>query len=152
MLVAWEKVLRANVPTDALVARLGGDEYAVLLPGLSAENGLLLLDEIRAHLASRPVAGVGRVTASVGVASVPPHATNGEELLRAAGQALMRAKREGRDRIAMYVEEKMVLKSNYYSRADLDRLSKLSDATGRTEASLLREGLDDLLGKYGEQT
>lgn len=152
VLAAWEKVLLANVPADALVARLGGDEYAVLLPGQSAENGLLLLDEIRVHLASRPIAGVGHVTASVGVASVPPHASNGEELLRAAGQALMRAKREGRDRIAMYVEEKMVLKSNYYSRADLDRLSKLSDATGRTEASLLREGLDDLLGKYGERT
>lgn len=45
----------------------------------------------------------------------------------------------------------MALKSNDYSRADLDRLSKLSDATGRTEASLLREGLDDLLGKYGDR-
>lgn len=151
VLLAWEKVLHANVPADALVARLGGDEYAVLLPGQSAENGLVLLDELRAHLASRPVDGVGHVTASVGVAAVPPHAATGDELLRAAGQALMRAKREGRDRIAMFVEEKMVLKSNYYSRADLDRLSKLSDATGRTEASLLREGLDDLLGKYGDQ-
>lgn len=151
VLLAWEKVLHANVPGDALVSRLGGDEYVVLLPGQSAENGLVLLDEIRAHLASRTIVGVGHVTASVGVAAVPPHAATGEELLRAAGQALMRAKREGRDRIAMYVEEKMVLKSNYYSRADLDRLSKLSDATGRTEASLLREGLDDLLGKYGDR-
>ena len=151
VLLAWEKVLHANMPADALVSRLGGDEYAVLLPGQSAENGLVLLDEIRAHLASRMIDAVGHVTASVGVAAVPPHAVTGEELLRAAGQALMRAKREGRDRIAMYVEEKMVLKSNYYSRADLDRLSKLSDATGRTEASLLREGLDDLLGKYGDR-
>lgn len=151
VLRAWERTLDANVPADALVGRLGGDEYAVLLPGQSAENALVLLDEIRSHFASRTIDGAGTVTASVGVASIPPHATNGEELLRAAGQALMRAKREGRDRIAMYVEEKMVLKSNYYSRADLDRLSKLSDATGRTEASLLREGLDDLLGKYGDQ-
>lgn len=148
---AWERTLDANVPSDAVVGRIGGDEYAVLLPGESAENALVLLDELRSHFASRTITGVGSVTASVGVAAIPPHAATGEELLRAAGQALMRAKREGRDRIAMYVEEKMVLKSNYYSRADLDRLSKLSDATARTEASLLREGLDDLLGKYGDR-
>jgi diguanylate cyclase len=32
----------------------------------------------------------------------------------------------------------------------LDCLAKLSGATGRTEASLLREALDDLVGKYRE--
>jgi len=48
----------------------------------------------------------------------------------------------------MYVEEKMVLKSNYYSKANLERLTKLSSATDRTEASLLREALDDLLDKH----
>ena len=48
----------------------------------------------------------------------------------------------------MYVEEKMVLKSNYYSKANLQRLAKLSAASDRTEASLLREALDDLLDKH----
>lgn len=42
----------------------------------------------------------------------------------------------------------LVLKSNYYPRADLDRLSRLAAVTARTEASLLREGLEDLFGKY----
>ena len=63
----------------------------------------------------------------------------------------MRAKREGRGRVAIYVDEKMTLKSNYYSRANLDRLSKLSGATSRTEASLLREALDDLFQKYRDE-
>jgi hypothetical protein len=44
----------------------------------------------------------------------------------------------------------MTLKSNYYSRASLDRLGKLASATERTEASLLREALDDLLQKHRE--
>ena len=60
----------------------------------------------------------------------------------------MRAKRDGRDRVAMYVEEKMVLKSYHHSKANLERLAKLSSATDRTEASLLREALDDLLDKH----
>ena len=42
----------------------------------------------------------------------------------------------------------MTLKSSYYSKGQLDRLSKLSAATDRTEASLLREAVDDLLVKY----
>ena len=49
--------------------------------------------------------------------------------------------------MAIWIEEKMVLKSNYYSRAALDRLAKLAGKLERTEASLLREALDDLFAK-----
>ena len=70
------------------------------------------------------------------------------ELYRAADEALLRAKREGRSRACIYVESKMVLKSNYYPKSQLERLAKLSAALGRTEASLLREALDDLIEKY----
>jgi predicted DNA-binding protein len=63
----------------------------------------------------------------------------------------MAAKREGAGRGVIYVERKMTMKSNYYSRAMLDRLAKLSAATSRTEASLLREALDDLLAKHRDR-
>jgi diguanylate cyclase len=149
VLMAWDRVLRANIPRGGSVARLGGDEFAVMLPGTSAENAVVLLEELRRHLAGMAVEGVaGTVSASAGVAANPPHGTTAEDLYRAAGEALMRAKRDGRDRVAMYVEEKMILKSNYYSKANLERLAKLSAASDRTEASLLREALDDLLDKH----
>lgn len=149
VLVAWERSLDRNLPPDAEVIRLGGDEYVVLLPGLSAENALILLDEIRVHFARLEIGSPKiQASASVGVAANPPHGTTAEDLWRSVSQALMRAKRDGRDRIAIYVEEKMVLKSNYYSRANLERLAKLSAATGRTEAAVLREALDDIFDKY----
>lgn len=149
VLMAWDRVLRNNIPRGGSVARLGGDEFVIVLPGTSAENAVVLLDELRRHLAGMAVEGVADgVSASVGVAANPPHGTTAQELYRAAGEALMRAKRDGRDRVAMYVEEKMVLKSNYYSKANLERLAKLSSASDRTEASLLREALDDLLDKH----
>jgi diguanylate cyclase len=151
LLMAWDRVLRTNIPHGAAVARIGGDEFAVMLPGTSAENALVLLDELRRHLSGMTIEGVtDPVTASVGVAANPPHGATAQDLYRSAGEALMRAKRDGRDRVAMYVEEKMVLKSNYYSKANLERLTKLSSATDRTEASLLREALDDLLDKHKE--
>jgi diguanylate cyclase (GGDEF)-like protein len=152
VLAAWEAALVDNLPADAEVVRLGGDEFGVILPGQSAETALIVLDEIRGHFAAHPPPATGEAaTASVGVAANPPHGTTAEDLWRAAGEALMRAKRAGRDQIALYVEEKMVLKSNYYSRAALDRLAKLAGATGRTEASLLREALDDLVDKHRDR-
>ena len=149
VLVAWNRVLEANVPDGGSVVRLGGDEFVVVLPGTSAENAVVLLEEVRGHFSSMSLEGIPvALSASAGIAANPPHGTTAEELWRAAGEALMRAKRDGRDRVALHIEEKMVLKSNYYSKANLERLAKLSSATGRTEASLLREALDDLLYKH----
>lgn len=148
-LAAWNRVLEANVPDGGSVVRLGGDEFVVVLPGTSAENAVVLLEEVRGHFSSMSVEGIPvALSASAGIAASPPHGTTAEELWRAAGEALMRAKRDGRDRVALHIEEKMVLKSNYYSKANLERLAKLSSATDRTEASLLREALDDLLYKH----
>ncbi len=146
VLQVWVETLVGSLPDDAVVGRLGGDEFAVALPGASAENALIQLDEIRQHLAAHPVEG-WTIGVTFGVASRPPHATDTEELLRCAGEALARGKREGGGRVAIYVEEKMVLKSNYYSRGSLDRLAKLAARSNRTEASLLREALDDLIEK-----
>lgn len=146
VLETWIETLTGSLPTDAIVGRLGGDEFGIALPNTSAENALILLEEIRSHLGHHPVEE-WTISATFGVAARPPHATETTELFRCASEALARGKREGGGRVAIYVEEKMVLKSNYYSRASLDRLTKLAGRLNRTEASLLREALDDLFQK-----
>ncbi len=152
VLTTFEQTLLGSLPADAIVARISGDEFAVALPGTSAESALIQLEEVRAHYARHGVAGVDApLDASFGIAARPPHAEETAEVLRCAAEALMRAKREGSGRSVIYVEEKMTMKSNYYSRAMLDRLGKLSSATNRTEASLLREALDDLLAKHRDR-
>jgi diguanylate cyclase len=152
VLLTFERTLAGSLPTDALVVRIGGDEYAIALPGASAESALIQLEEVRAHYAAHGVDGVdAAVDASFGIAARPPHAEDTADVVRCAAEALMRAKREGAGRCVIFVEEKMTMKSNYYSRAMLDRLSKLSSATSRTDASLLREALDDLLIKHRDK-
>ncbi len=146
VLEVWIETLTRSLPADSIIGRLGGDEFGIAIPQASAENALILLEEIRAHLAEHPVDG-WTINATFGVASRPPHATDTAELFRCANVALARGKREGGGRVAIYVEEKMVLKSNYYTRPALDRLSKLAGRLNRTEASLLREALDDLIQK-----
>ncbi len=153
VLRSLERTLAGSVPDNAIVGRLGGDEYAVALPDTSAESALILLEEIRQHFSGRNASPEvpRKIQLSVGIAAKPPHAKSLTDLSRCADEALYRAKREGRSRVAIYVEDKMTLKSNFYPKAQLERLGKLSNATGRTEASLLREGLEDLLVKYRDE-
>ena len=152
VLRSLESVLTGSLPDGALVGRLGGDEYAAALPETPPESALILLEEVRQHFTARqPGPNVPRkVQLSVGIAGRPPHASAAADLMRAAADALYRAKHEGKGRVAIYVESKMTLKSNYYSKASLERLGKLSTALSRTEASLLREALDDLFVKYAD--
>ncbi len=151
ILRAVERLLTDSLPAGSLVARVGGDEYAVAFPDTPPETALILLDEVQRHFsANRAPRWPENLGLSIGIAARPAHATGTAELFRAADEAVLRAKREGRGRTAIYVESKMVLKSNYFPRAALERLSKLSAALGRTEASLLREALEDLVEKHRE--
>ncbi|ADV68330.1 GGDEF domain-containing protein [Deinococcus maricopensis] len=146
-----ERLLTGSLPHGSTVARLGGDEYAALFPDTAPETALILMDEVIRHFhANRDPNWPSTLSLSVGLAARPAHASSPQDLLRAADAALYRAKVEGRNRVAIYVESKMVLKSNYYPRPQLDRLAKLAAALGRTEASLLREALDDLIDRHRE--
>lgn len=147
-----ERLLSKNLPTGRIVGRLGGDEYATILPETSAETALVMFDEIIKHFhIHRDPHWPKSLGLSVGLAARPAHAVEFADLLHAADEALLRAKREGRGRACIYVESKMVLKSNYYSRSQLDRLSKLSKKLERTEASLLREALDGFIEKHRQR-
>jgi diguanylate cyclase len=150
VLRSLERTLGGSLPDNAIVGRLGGDEYAAALPDSTAESALIVLEEIRNHFSNHNASPEvpRKIQLSIGIAAKPPHAKTIPDLMRCADEALYRAKREGRSRVAIYVEDKMTLKSNFYPKAQLERLSKLSTATGRTEASLLREALEELLVKH----
>jgi diguanylate cyclase (GGDEF)-like protein len=143
VLALVEDALLAGLPGGAVLGHLKGDEWYVALPDATAEELLVVLDGIRRDL----VAG-GRVTIGGGIASRPPHGTTVDDLIAAADGAQVRAKEAGGNRMTIAAEEKMILKSSYYTRAALRRLSKLSERTNRTEASHLREALDAHLARH----
>jgi hypothetical protein len=66
-------------------------------------------------------------------------------LLGKVEEGLYLAKRQGRGQTKLLSRESMILKSNYYSTVQLERLTELAQKTGHTEASLLRQALDRLL-------
>ncbi len=98
------EALSAHSRQDDRAYRLGGDELAVLLTGAGPETALRRAEVIRRAVESGPMAFVarserGRVTVSLGVASLPPHAPRKSELLRAADAAMYSAKGAGRNRV-----------------------------------------------------
>jgi len=89
-------------------ARFGGEEFAVLLPDTDTERALHWLERLRQHVADLrvplPAASLA-VTVSIGLASpavTGAHAgTQIDAALRQADEALYRAKREGKNRVAL---------------------------------------------------
>jgi diguanylate cyclase (GGDEF)-like protein len=92
-----------------LVARYGGEEFAVILPGVDAHRAGLYAERLRRRIWRMAIAvdmtpaTDGRITISGGVATMGPGSLDmtPDALLRAADQALYRAKCQGRNRIAM---------------------------------------------------
>jgi diguanylate cyclase (GGDEF)-like protein len=86
-------------------ARYGGEEFVVALPETDTEGAVGLAERIRARIAAQGVPrvdgdGAIRVTASLGVASIPATARDVQELIAVADAALYEAKRAGKDRVA----------------------------------------------------
>ena len=85
-------------------ARYGGEEFAVALPETGLTGAVELAERVRARIESERVASVDggavlRVTASVGVASMPASADSSQRLIAAADAALYEAKRAGKNRV-----------------------------------------------------
>ncbi|MDR0565147.1 MAG: diguanylate cyclase [Azoarcus sp.] len=108
LLVNVGKRLSGAVRDSDLVARLGGDEFAILLTTVSGEddlrhvsNKILAAMARKLRLAEREGVDV-ELGVSIGMAIFPDQANDGLSLLRAADQAMYRAKRLGRGRSCMY--------------------------------------------------
>jgi len=133
-----------------LLGRLGGDEFALFAPKLTTEAAFLRAETIRRDVDAAIAKGSPRAkcTVSIGVASSPRDAKSPDDLMRKADLALYAAKDQGGSAVALTPGDDMILKSSYYSTAQLGRLKRLAERQTKKEAVLLREALDDLLRKH----
>lgn len=106
LLREFAALLQESLRDVDLAGRWGGEEFLLVLPGTDLAGGAQVAERIRAALASRMVLVDGTpipVTASFGVAAVPPEKT-ASELFAAADTALYEAKRAGKNRVQSAAE------------------------------------------------
>ncbi len=104
VLRAFAGLMHERLRSSDLVARYGGEEFVVILEDCELPGAVAVAEDIRATLESRVIEGPDgeRLGArvSAGCAAIDPGAPTREALLRAADEALFRAKRAGRNRVA----------------------------------------------------
>ena len=104
LLARFGTLLAEHSRGEDIACRYGGEEFTLILPEAPAEAALQRAEAIRAAVEAMRVEHMGRelpqVTVSIGVATFPADGQDPESLLQAADQALYRAKREGRNRVA----------------------------------------------------
>jgi diguanylate cyclase (GGDEF)-like protein len=95
-------VLRSTLRPQDFAGRSGGEEFAVLLPGTDTRAALAIAERVREAIGEIRLPGTDvEVTASVGVAGFPQHASTPDRLERLADAALYLAKRQGRNRVEL---------------------------------------------------
>jgi diguanylate cyclase (GGDEF)-like protein len=96
--------LRSVLRDSDFAGRNGGEEFAVLLPDTDTSGAFLTAAKIRAAIAEISLPGLDlAISASVGIATYPDHATGPDRLESLADSALYLAKRTGRDRIEVAI-------------------------------------------------
>jgi diguanylate cyclase (GGDEF)-like protein len=99
------KLMLDNTRTSDTVCRYGGEEFCVLLPETSEESAAIWAERMRLTLSSQRLA-VGseriQITGSFGISQRYEDTQTPEQLVDQADQALLCAKRTGRDRIVRF--------------------------------------------------
>jgi diguanylate cyclase (GGDEF)-like protein len=99
-----EVIAAAAREASYLAARYGGEEFALLLPGTDTQAAIAAAESVRRGVEALAIAHAmtprGRVTVSIGVATLAPGAgTSTQVLIEAADAALYAAKRQGRNTV-----------------------------------------------------
>jgi diguanylate cyclase (GGDEF)-like protein len=108
VLSALARAISKSIRPSDIACRYGGEEFAVVLAEADLDCARERAEEMRLAIRETNLVHLGQTlpapAASFGVAVYPANGTKPADLLKAADQALYRAKKEGRDRSCVAAE------------------------------------------------
>lgn len=153
LLTSLARRLRNGLSREGVLARFASNEFALLFDDMSLEEGQRLANQVLSTL-DKPLfvdKQLISVSGSLGLACTPLHGRDPETLMKHAGQALHKAKANGKNQVQVFTEAlhaeanyKLFLESNLRRALSQDELEvfyqpKLCLRTGRLQ------GLEALL-------
>jgi diguanylate cyclase (GGDEF)-like protein/PAS domain S-box-containing protein len=109
LLVIIANELRARARKSDLIARLGGDEFAMLMPTTGRMGAEAFATSLNERLQERMFQFGNkeyRISASIGIALLPQHGKNVEELMVNVDMAMYEAKKNGKGRWCLYFSDR----------------------------------------------
>jgi diguanylate cyclase (GGDEF)-like protein len=99
--------IRHYIRAIDVAARYGGEEFTIILPQTTKQDAAVIAERIcrgieRNESFRERLKGRGGLTVSIGLAAYPDDASNIEELVRHADEALYSAKFNGKNRVVLY--------------------------------------------------
>ena len=121
-------ICQQHLHSSDVFGRIGGEEFGILLPECTLIQALERAERIRMAIQALPDAEAEHVplTASFGVASTTHYGYDLRRLLAAADSALYRAKRDGRNRVVVSMDNHASSSATGNTRAQGDRRSDTS--------------------------
>jgi diguanylate cyclase (GGDEF)-like protein len=93
--------LKVTVRASDITARYGGEEFVVLLPQTNSAEAQIIAERFRQRVASEDFP-CRAITVSIGVSSLSTLISTATDMMRAADQALYKAKRSGRNNVQVF--------------------------------------------------
>jgi diguanylate cyclase (GGDEF)-like protein len=148
-----------GVEGPEFAARYVRDSFLVVYTNYTLEEAFLATEALRKALDDQTFTVAGPEAESVGidvqfsagVSTYPGDPEDRYELISLAEEGARRAYEAGGSRTVFGRADSMTPKTSHYNPAQLDQLKELRKRLDRSDASLLREALDDLLRKYDQR-
>ncbi len=102
-------IIQTQTRASDIAARWGGDEYLILAPAIESASAYKIAERIRTKLEKYTQVISGQqvsTSVSIGIASYPLHASDANELIQRADEAMYSAKRDGKNQVKIAAERK----------------------------------------------
>jgi len=105
------QAMESHIKKTDTVGRWGGEEFGIVLPNATTTQANMVANRIRRTLSELPLFNVEgntipKPTISQGIATIPEHTSDVDDLVVIADRALYRAKARGRDQVAVGIPSK----------------------------------------------
>jgi diguanylate cyclase (GGDEF)-like protein len=159
ILVAFANVIKKSLRSIDSVGRYGGEEFIIILPETDAQHALVVLERIRNNLEQTKITSshfdaAEEVTLkfSAGIAVFPHNAKDLKELIWVADNALLQAKREGKNRAVLERRKLIRLSPKPGTRIEIVDPSGKEKVGALRMADISKEGMlflstQDILGE-----